>query len=157
MKVFGEFEFDEKAMQLRRGGSIVPIHGQCLELLVLMLDHAGELITREEIRRNLWPDSNVDFEHGLDVLVNRLRMALGENSKSAGYIQTVPKKGYRFVKRVRFEPSGTEASTSVSRIRIIARYASIAVLAALLAMLFARTRYDRFVPHHAAPAPASSR
>jgi len=157
MKLFGEFEFDEKAMQLRRGGSIVPIHGQCLELLVLMLDHAGELITREEIRRNLWPDSNVDFEHGLDVLVNRLRMALGENSKSAGYIQTVPKKGYRFVKRVRFEPSGTEASTSVSRIRIIARYASIAVLAALLAMLFVRTRYDRFVPHHAAPAPTSSR
>jgi DNA-binding winged helix-turn-helix (wHTH) protein len=157
MKVFGEFEFEEEAMQLRRGGSIVPIQGQCLELLVLMLDHAGELITREEIRRNLWPDSNVDFEHGLDVLVNRLRVALGENSKSAGYIQTVPKKGYRFVKRVRFQPSGAEASTSVSRIRIIARYASIAVLAALLAMLFARTRYDRFVPHHGAPAPTSSR
>lgn len=157
MKVFGEFEFDEKAMQLRRGGSIVPIHGQCLELLVLMLDHAGQLITREEIRRVLWPDSNVDFEHGLDVLVNRLRMALGENSKSAGYIQTVPKKGYRFVRRVRFQPSGAEASTSVSRIRIIARYASVAVLAALLAMLFARTRYDRFVPHYGAPAPTSSR
>lgn len=156
MKVFGEFEFDEKAMQLRRGGSIVPIRGQCLELLVLMLDHAGQLISREEIRHILWPDSNVDFEHGLDVLVNRLRMALGENSKSADYIQTVPKKGYRFVKRVRFQPSGAEAST-VSRVRLIARYASVAVLAALLAMLFARTRYDRFVPHHGAPAPTSSR
>jgi DNA-binding winged helix-turn-helix (wHTH) protein len=157
LKVFGEFEFDEKAMQLRRGGSIVAIHGQCLELLVLMLDRAGQLITREEIRHTLWPDSNVDFEHGLDVLVNRLRRALGENSKSTRYIQTVPKKGYRFVEQVRFEPSGSEASASASRIRSIARYASVAVLAALLALLFARTRYERFVPPHGAPAPTSSR
>lgn len=157
MKVFGEFEFDEKAMQLRRGGSKVVIQGQCLELLVLMLDRAGQLITREEIRRILWPDSNVDFEHGLDVLVNRLRLALGENSKSARYIQTLPKKGYRFVEQVRFLPSGAEASTSVRRIRSIVRYALVALLAALLALLFARTRYDKFVPHHGAGAPTSSR
>ena len=155
MKVFGEFEFDEKAMQLRRGGSIVAIQGQCLELLVLMLDHPGQLITREEIRGVLWPDSNVDFEHSLDVLVNRLRMALGEDRKSARYIQTVPKKGYRFVEPARFAPSGAEASTSVSRTRSIARYVSVAVLAALLALLFARTRYQKFVPSHGTPAPTS--
>ena len=71
------------------------LHGQCLDLLVLMLDRPGQLITREEIRRILWPDSNVDFEHSLDVLVSRLRTALGDTSKTARYIQTVPRKGYR--------------------------------------------------------------
>lgn len=157
MKLFGEFEFDEKAMQLRRGGSIVAIHGQCLELLVLMLDRAGELITREEIRAILWPDSTVDFEHSLDVLVNRLRTALGEDSESGYYIQTIRKKGYRFVKQVRFEPNGGEISTGVSRTQRIARYALVAVLAALLALLFAHTRYQKFIPSNGVPAPASNR
>lgn len=151
MKVFGAFEFDEEAMQLRRGGSIVPIHGQCLDLLVLMLDRAGQLITREEIRSILWADTNVDFEHSLDVLVNRLRMTLGDTSKSPRYIKTVPKKGYRFVEQVKFAPSGYQAPAGVSRIRTFARFAAVAVLAALLAMLYARTRYDKFVPHRGAP------
>jgi DNA-binding winged helix-turn-helix (wHTH) protein len=157
MKVFGEFAFDERARQLRRGGSIVPLQGQSLDLLVLLLDRAGQLITREEIRSILWPDSNVDFEHSLDVLVNRLRMTLGDTSKSARYIQTVPKKGYRFVEQVRSEPGEAEASTGVSWTRSTARYASVAVLAALLALLFAHTRYQKFIPTHGVAAPASSR
>jgi DNA-binding winged helix-turn-helix (wHTH) protein len=157
MKVFGEFEFDERGMQLRRGGILVSIHGQCLDLLVLMLDRAGRLITREEIKRTLWPDSNVDFEHSLDVLVNRLRLALGDSGKNARYIQTVPKKGYRFVEQVRFEPSGYELSTSAGRTRTFGRYAAVAVLAALLALLFAHTRYQKFIPPQGAPAPTSSR
>jgi DNA-binding winged helix-turn-helix (wHTH) protein len=157
MKVFGEFEFDEKAMQLRRGGILVSIHGQCLDLLVLMLDSAGQLITREEIKRTLWPDSNVDFEHSLDVLVNRLRMALGDSGKNARYIQTVPKKGYRFVEQVRHVPSGYEASSNFSWARSLARYASIAIVAALIALLIAHTRYQKFVPPQEAPAPTTSR
>jgi DNA-binding winged helix-turn-helix (wHTH) protein len=157
MKVFGEFEFDERGMQLRRGGIPVSIHGQCLDLLVLMLDRAGQLITREEIKRILWPDSNVDFEHSLDVLVNRLRTALGDDRRSPRYIQTVPKKGYRFVEQVRFEPSGYEISTSAGRTRTFGRYAAVAVLAALLALLFAHTRYQKFIPPQGAPAPTSSR
>jgi DNA-binding winged helix-turn-helix (wHTH) protein len=157
MKVFGEFEFDERGMQLRRGGSIVSLNGQCLELLVLMLDRGGQLITREEIKRILWPDSNVDFEHSLDVLVNRLRLALGDSGKNARYIQTVPKKGYKFVEQVRYEPSGYEASSNFSWTRSLARYASIAILAALIALLIAHTRYQKFVPPQGAPAPTSVR
>ncbi len=122
-----------------------------------MLSRPAELISREEMRGILWPDSNVDFEHGLDVLVNRLRMTLGDSSKNPRYIQTVPKKGYRFVGPVRFEPSGYEAATSVSRIRSLVRYAAIAVLAALIALLMARTRYEKFVPPDGAAAPASRR
>ena len=156
LKVFGEFEFDERSMQLRRRGSIVLINGQCLDLLVLMLDRAGQLVTRDEIRPLLWPDSNVDFEHSLDVLVNRLRMALGDSSKRPRYIQTVPKKGYRFLEQVKFAPSGYQAPAGVRRIRTFARLAAVAVLAALLAMLYARTRYDKFVPHRGAPTTTSS-
>ena len=157
MKVFGDFEFDERSQRLRRGGSAVSLHGQCLDLLVLMLDRPGQLITREEIRRILWPDSNVDFEHSLDVLVSRLRTALGDTSKTARYIQTVPRKGYRFVEQVRFKPSGCEATTSVSWTRSFARYVAVAVLAALIAVVIANTHYQKFVPPHPAPALTPSR
>ena len=154
MKVFGEFEFDERSLQLRRGGSTVSINGQCLDLLVMMLGRAGQLITREEIRRVLWPNSTVDFEHSLDVLVNRLRIALGDDRKNARYIQTVPKQGYRFVEQVRSESGGSKLSTSAGR---FGRYAAVAVLAALIALMFAHSRYEKFVPHQGAPAPTSSR
>jgi len=99
----------------------------------------------------------VDFEHSLDVLVNRLRMALGDSGKNARYIQTVPKKGYRFVEQVRIEPSGYELSTSAGRTRTFGRYAAVVVLAALLALLFAHTRYQKFIPPQGAPAPTSVR
>src|SRR2546430_11312203 len=111
MRIFGDFEFDEKSMQLRREGSIVSISGQCLDVLTLLLDHPGQLVTREEIRRALWPDSTVDFEHSVDVLVSRLRAALGDDSRSGRYIQTVPKKGYRLVKHVRPEPTAHKPFT----------------------------------------------
>lgn len=157
MKAFGDFEFDEKAMVLRRGGSRVPINGQCLELLVLMLDRAGQLVTREEVRKALWPESNVEFDHSLDVLINRLRVTLGDDRKSPRYIQTVPKKGYRLVEHVRVGPRGDDDSASAGRARTFGRYAAVAVLAALLALLFAHTRYQKFVPPQGAPVPASSR
>jgi DNA-binding winged helix-turn-helix (wHTH) protein len=150
MKVFGEFEFDERSLQLRRGGSTVSINGQCLDLLAMMLERAGQLITREQIRQVLWPDSNVDFEHSLDVLINRLRIALGDDRKNARYIQTVPKQGYRFVAQVRSVSRGYELPP-------IGRYAAVAVLAALIALLFAHTRYQKFVPHQGSPARTSSR
>lgn len=141
MKVFGEFELDEKRMRLSRGGGVVPLSGQCLDLLVLLLEKPGETITREEIRRTLWADSNVDFEHGLDVLMNRLRVALGDSSKSPRYIQTVPKRGYRFVGDVNIEPSGLEVSTKPGWMHRFARYAAVALLAAFIAILVAHALY----------------
>src|ERR1700720_1124253 len=121
MKVLGEFEFEGGSLQLRRGGSTVSINGQCLDLLVMMLERAGQLITREQIRQGLWPDSNVDFEHSLDVLVNRLRIVLGDDRKNPRYIQTVPKQGYRFVEQVRSGLGGYKLSTSAGRIRTFGR------------------------------------
>lgn len=141
VKVFGEFELDEKRMQLSCGGCIVPLSGQCLDLLVLMLEKPGETITREEIRRTLWADSNVDFDHGLDVLMNRLRVALGDSSKSPRYIQTVPKKGYRFIGDVNIQPISVEVSTKPGWMGRFAGYAAVALLAAFIAILVAHALY----------------
>ena len=153
MKVFGDFEFDEGSLQLRRAGTPVTINGQCLDLLVLMIHRSGELITREEIAQRLWPDGTAGFEHRLDVLVNRLRKALGDGGRNPRYIQTIPRKGYRFAQSVRTEPSDCEAPAGPVRNNRIGRYAALAVLAVLLALLFAHTRYPKAVPHHASPEP----
>ncbi|HLZ11697.1 MAG TPA: winged helix-turn-helix domain-containing protein [Candidatus Acidoferrum sp.] len=155
MKVFGDFEFDEQSTQLRRAGSPVPINGQCLDLLVLMLDRPGQVIAREEIRAALWPDSNVDYEHSLDVLVNRLRIALGDSGERPRYIQTVRKKGYRFVEEIKSTSNRHGMIAANNRARAIGRYVSVALLGALLALLFAHSRYQKFVPSPQAATPAS--
>jgi DNA-binding winged helix-turn-helix (wHTH) protein len=146
MKVFGEFEFDEESRQLRRGSSTVSIRGQCLDLLLLMIARPGEIISREEIARVLWPDSHVDFGHSLDVLVNRLRRTLGDNRLAPRYLETVPRKGYRFVAPVSSTRMTSEASATASRMRMLRRYVEVAVLAALLVWAYTRTRYQKFVP-----------
>jgi DNA-binding winged helix-turn-helix (wHTH) protein len=115
-------------------------------LLGLLLERPGELITREEIERGLWPDRNVDFSHGLDVVVSRLRTVLGDKGSSPRYIETVPRKGYRFIETVTSRPEGRPANEPRHWSRRVATYAAVAILAAILAVLFAHTRYDRFVP-----------
>jgi hypothetical protein len=82
----------------------VRLPGQAVDLLCLLLERPGELTTREEIERRLWPDRNVDFAHSLDVIVSRLRTALGDKGSSPRYIQTVPRKGYRFIEPVTAKP-----------------------------------------------------
>jgi DNA-binding winged helix-turn-helix (wHTH) protein len=144
VKTFGDFEFDDHDRRLRAGGQSVRLSGQAVELLCLLLERPGQLITRDEIERRLWPDRNVDFNHSLDVIVSRLRTALGEKGSSARYIETVPRKGYRFIERVTAKP---RLSTRIAHWRRqLVTYAAFAMLAAILAILFARTRYDKLVP-----------
>ena len=80
------------------------LSGQAVDLLCLLLERPGELIPREEIERRLWPDRNVDFNHSLDVVVSRLRTVLGDKGSSPRYIETVPRKGYRFIELVTATP-----------------------------------------------------
>ena len=120
------------------------LSGQAVDLLCLLLERPGELITREEIERRLWPDRNVDFHHSLDVVVSRLRTVFGDKGASPRYIETVPTKGYRFIERVTAKPEGRRANHHWRR--RLGAYAAVAILAAILAILFARTRYDKFVP-----------
>ena len=146
VKTFGDFEFDDRRRSLRAGGQLVRLSGQAVDLLCLLLERPGELITREEIERRLWPDRNVDFHHSLDVVVSRLRTVLGDKGASPRYIETVPRKGYRFIEPVTTRPEARPANEPRHWSRRLVAYAAVAILAAILAILFAHTRYDKFVP-----------
>src|SRR5258707_13383416 len=97
-KRFGTFEFDPLARQLRKHGHTIRLHGQPLEILGLLLEHPAEVVLREELRAKLWPeDTFVDFEHSLNAAVNKLREALGDDANNPRFIETVPRRGYRFI------------------------------------------------------------
>ena len=127
------------------------LSGQVVDLLALLLERPGELITREEIQRRLWPDSTVEFDHSLDVVVSRLRAVLGDRGSTPRYVETVPRRGYRFIEPV-FAKPGRPADQRRVWGRRLAAYTAVAILAAVVAVLFARTRYDKLVP---GPAPRS--
>ena len=146
VKTFGDFEFDNRRRSLKAGGKPVRLSGQAVDLLSLLLERPGELIPREEIERRLWPDRNVDFHHSLDVVVSRLRSVLGDRGASPRYIETVPRKGYRFLEPVTVRPEGPRTTERRRWPRQLLTYAAVAILAAILAILFARTRYDKLVP-----------
>jgi cholera toxin transcriptional activator len=95
---FGVFEADARTGELRRQGVRIKLHSQPLQLLFMLLERPGELLTREEICRELWPDGTVvDYEHGVNSAVNRIREALGDKAGSPRFIETLARRGYRFV------------------------------------------------------------
>jgi Tol biopolymer transport system component/DNA-binding winged helix-turn-helix (wHTH) protein len=95
---FGVFEADLQARELRKSGLKIKIHDQPFQILAALLEHPGEIVTREELHQRIWPaDTFVDFDHGLNTAVNKLRDALGDSAASARYIETLPRRGYRFL------------------------------------------------------------
>jgi DNA-binding winged helix-turn-helix (wHTH) protein len=159
VRSFGDFEFDDGRRRLWSGGRRVRLSGQVVDLLGLLVERPGALITREEIQRQLWPDSTVEFDHSLDVTVSRLRAILGDRGSTPRYIETVPRKGYRFIEPVSAKPEGRLADQRLLWTRRLATYAAVAILAAVVAVVFVRTRYDKFTPQHAPrtrPAPHTS-
>lgn len=137
---FDGFEFDRRAKVLSRAGRPLILTAQSLELLDVLLEVPGELVSREMIQQRLWPDSNVEFEHGLDVLVSRLRATLGDNSKAPRFIQTVPRKGYRFIGQVSFERNPRNGIT-VGLPGKVAICLAIAILSVITGAVLAHTRY----------------
>jgi len=95
---FGPFEAKTFAQELSKNGTKVRLRGQPFCILELLLSRAGEVVTREEIRQKLWPaDTFVDFEHGLNTSIKKLRRALGDSATEPSYIETLPRLGYRFI------------------------------------------------------------
>lgn len=95
---FDNFQADLRSRELRREGVKVRLPDQSFQVLAMLLERPSELVTREEIRKRLWPgDTFVDFDHGLNNAVNRLRDALGDAAASPRYIETLPRRGYRFI------------------------------------------------------------
>ena len=113
---FGTFEADSGTGELRQRGMLVRLNGQPFQLLMLLLDRQGALLTREEISDALWPDGTVvDFEHGVNSAINRIREALGDSAANPRYVQTLARRGYRFVAPV----ERVEAASSGGRVRRI--------------------------------------
>lgn len=95
---FGTFEADASSGELRRLGLRVKIKAQPFQLLMLLLDRPGQVVTREEISRTLWPDGTfVDFDHGVNSAINRIREALGDSAGNPRFIETLARRGYRFI------------------------------------------------------------
>jgi TolB-like protein/DNA-binding winged helix-turn-helix (wHTH) protein len=102
---FGVFEVDRQSRELRKQGRRVRLQDQPFQLLCMVLDRAGAVVTREDLRQALWPGSvYVDFDHGLNNAIARLREALGDNAASPQYIETLPRLGYRFIYPVQSPP-----------------------------------------------------
>src|SRR5262245_66497595 len=98
---FGTFTLDARTGELSNDGRPIPVRDQALHLLLALLERPGELITREELTERLWPAGTfVDFDRGLNKVVNHLRDALGDSAEHPRFIETLPRKGYRFIAEV---------------------------------------------------------
>jgi eukaryotic-like serine/threonine-protein kinase len=112
---FGIFEADLTAGELRKGGSRIRLQEQPFQILAMLLERPGEIITREELRSKLWPgDTFVDFEHGVNSGVARLRDALGDSADNPRYIETLPRRGYRLIVSVDGAPHPLPATPAVN-------------------------------------------
>jgi TolB-like protein/DNA-binding winged helix-turn-helix (wHTH) protein/Flp pilus assembly protein TadD len=133
---FGVFEVDLRAGELRKQGSKIKLQEQPFQILSLLLEHPGEVVTREEIQKKLWPvDTFVDFEHSLNAAVKRLREALGDSAETPRFVETIPRRGYRFIYPV--ERPGR--ASRIRQLRIVA-LAVVALLAVLIGLNVAGLR-----------------
>jgi TolB-like protein/DNA-binding winged helix-turn-helix (wHTH) protein/Flp pilus assembly protein TadD len=99
---FGVFELDLRSGELRKHGLRVRLQEQPLRLLEMLLERPGEVVTREELQKRLWPaDTFVDFDHGLNKAINKIREALGDSAESPRFVETVSRRGYRFLAEVK--------------------------------------------------------
>src|SRR5207248_2034127 len=95
---FAEFELDLRTAELRKRGLRLRLQEQSFQVLAMLVARPGQLVTREELRQKLWPaDTFVDFDHGLNAAVNKLREALSDSASAPRFIETLPKRGYRFL------------------------------------------------------------
>ena len=109
---FGVFEIDSDAEQLFKNGRVVRLQPKPFKLLCLLIEREGKLVTREDIQQALWSaETVVDFEQGVNFAIKQVREALGEDAGRPLYIQTVPKRGYRFVAPIDRGPATTTADS----------------------------------------------
>src|SRR6201981_3948669 len=95
---FDNYELDTRAGQLRKGGVKLRLRGQPLQVLAILVEHGGEVVTREELQRQIWTaDTFVDFDHGLHNAIARIREVLGDSAETPPNIETLPRRGYRFI------------------------------------------------------------
>src|SRR5258706_10557126 len=103
---FESFELDVRSRELRKGKDLIRLQEQPFEILRMMLERPGDVVTREELAKRLRPDGTfVDFEHSLNAAVKRLRAALGDDADNPRFVETLPRRGYRFIASLGGGPS----------------------------------------------------
>src|SRR5215813_4422519 len=112
---FGVFELDLSAGELRKSGVKLRLQEQPFQVLTMLLERAGEVVTRDELRQKLWAsDTFVDFDHSLNTAVNKLREALGDSAASPRFVETLARRGYRFIAPVQIPaPISAEPAMAV--------------------------------------------
>src|SRR6266850_3839051 len=153
---FGPFEVDFRAGELLKNGRRIRLQDQPLQVLAALLERPGNVVTRDDFRQRLWPnDTLVDFDHGLNNAINRLRDALNDSAETPRFIETLPKRGYRFISQVESGaipgplaarekspgPSGDDQTGSETAIRSLlpwwrSRWAALGSAALVLSLLF---------------------
>ena len=114
---FGVFELDLSTGELRKSGVKLRLQGQPIQVLTLLLDRAGEVVTREELRQKLWAaDTFVDFDHSLNTAINKVREALGDSAASPRFVETLARRGYRFIAPVQLPNSIPQPSADPAEI-----------------------------------------
>jgi TolB-like protein/DNA-binding winged helix-turn-helix (wHTH) protein len=112
---FATFAVDLQTRELRKSGLKIKLHGQPFEVLAMLLEKPGEVVGREQLRERLWPtDTFVDFDHGVNTAINRLREALGDSADNPRFIETLPRRGYRFIVPVESSAPPAQAAPPVS-------------------------------------------
>src|SRR5688572_3373076 len=115
---FGVFEPDPRTGELRKQGARLRLRGRPLQILQMLLESPGQVVTREELRQRLWPSGVfVDFDSGLNTAANRLRLAIGDSAESPRYIETLARTGYRFIAPVEAVDVPASAAVTPSRTR----------------------------------------
>src|SRR5215469_18256409 len=94
---FGDFEVDLRSGELRKAGVKLKFGGQPFQVLSILLEQPGEVVTREELQKRLWPDTFVDVDHNLNTAINKIREVLGDSAESPRFVETLPRRGYRFI------------------------------------------------------------
>jgi eukaryotic-like serine/threonine-protein kinase len=112
---FGTFEVDPRSGELRKGGVRIKLHGQPFEILAMLLERPGQVVTREELRLRLWPaDTFVNFDHGVNTAINKLREALGDSADNPRFVETLPRRGYRLLPEVEGADGARAAEASLA-------------------------------------------
>src|SRR5277367_6423517 len=150
---FGDFEADLRSGELRKAGVKLKFGGQPFQVLTILLERPGEVLTREELQKRLWPDTFVDVDHNLNTAINKIREVLGDSAESPRFVETLPRRGYRFIGELELpvEPVIPVVAVEPDRgwhshrtwLKIAARFLAISVLALAAILAYRWHRQQR--------------
>src|SRR6266446_2484364 len=137
---FGNFEVDLQSGELRRAGQKLKLAGQPFQVLAILLERPGELVTREELQKRLWPDTFVDVDHNLNTAINKIREVLGDSAENSRFVETLSRRGYRFIAPVNGGvpiPKLPEAAIPLDRPKTRGRLLSSALVTTIVTIILA--------------------